>query len=145
MDYEFLSFIFCDALELLVVYFFSSRFMQPETEVSIANFWFPVFQFTMSFVPAVYRIVMAIYRRALRKREERKQKAKGNTGDAVSNISLDRMNKKEKKFKFIIAICTETIEIVVILLTLAVFICSLGVTLCVSGNITYDSRHDQNF
>jgi len=90
MNYECLTFIFCDALELLLVYFFSSRFVQPESEVSIANFWFPVFQFIVRVVPAVYRIVLNITRRVLRKRKEPKQNAKNNTDDVVSNISQCR-------------------------------------------------------
>lgn len=114
--------------------------MQPETEVSIANFWFPAFQFSMSFVPGIYRIVMAVYKRSMRKKEERKRKKNKTDTDTISNRSLALMNKREKKFKFIIVICTETIEILVLVLTLTLFLCSLGVTLCVPDDITYDSR-----
>jgi uncharacterized membrane protein YbhN (UPF0104 family) len=112
--------------------------MQPETEVSIANFWFPLFQFGMSFVPGIARISMGTYRWTKKKRKNKtKQAEKAKKG---KESSTERHERKENKFKFIIGICTETIEITVLILTLLLFICSLGVTLCVPDTISFDSR-----
>ena len=111
--------------------------MQPETEVSIANFWFPIFQFGMSFIPGIFRITRAIFRFLLFKRKRNQIKAEN-----LTNRNEEKSSKlvKEKTFKFVMKIFTTSVEIVVLVITFVIFLCSMGVTLCVSGDVAFDTR-----
>ena len=69
------SFLLCDAFELAVVYFYASRYMAPENQVNIANFWIPTFTFLMAFIPGMYSI-FNLTRNWIKKKHEMKRKAR---------------------------------------------------------------------
>ena len=71
----FFSFLLCDAFELAVVYFYASRYMAPENQVNIANFWIPTFTFLMAFIPGMYSI-FNLTRNWIKKKHEMKRKAR---------------------------------------------------------------------
>ena len=71
----FSSFLLCDAFELAVVYFYASRYMAPENQVNIANFWIPTFTFLMAFIPGMYSI-FNLTRNWIKKKHEMKRKAR---------------------------------------------------------------------
>ena len=74
LEYDIVGYLLCDGLELMVVYFYSSRFMAPENDVNIANFWIPTFQFFTAFIPGIYHIYTLIKNFTLKKREKIKSK-----------------------------------------------------------------------
>jgi len=120
--------------------------MQPETEVSIANFWFPAFQFTMTFVPGISRIISAIYKYISGKRKNKNQENplesnKGCSARKIKFIIGQFYLNSTYNLYISLVICTEAVEILVFLLTLVLFICSLGVTLCVPDGISFDARY----
>ena len=71
----FSSFLLCDAFELAVVYFYASRYMAPENQVNIANFWIPTFTFLMAFIPGMYSI-FNLTRNWIKKKHEMKRKTR---------------------------------------------------------------------
>ena len=94
LEYDIVGYLLCDGLELMVVYFYSSRFMAPENDVNIANFWIPTFQFFTAFIPGVYHVYTLIKNFTLKKREKIKSKkyARRATLDGQSLGSLSDSN-----------------------------------------------------
>jgi len=96
LDYGIVSYLLCDAFELAVVYYYSSRFMAPENTVSLVSFWIPTFQFIMSFIPGVYHIYVLIRNWRAKKQERKRQQKTQNMEDSISNTSL----RNQQVFRF---------------------------------------------
>lgn len=98
LEYDVVGYLLCDGLELMVVYFYSSRFMAPENDVNIANFWIPTFQFFTAFVPGVYHIYVLIKNFTVKKRNNRKTRKQNQRRATLDGQSVGTIGTNDSNF-----------------------------------------------
>ena len=130
LDNDIVEFLLCNGWELLVIYFMIIRYMTPENDVSFSAIWFPVFEFLMAFIPGIFDIARAV-KKYYKKRSSQK---------SSETSSLKKMNKSERCTKLILTICSEAIQIVVLMLTFFIFMLSLIVSSCIPADNYTDAR-----
>ena len=86
--------------------------------------------FLMAFIPGIFDIARAV----------KKYYKKRNSQKSSETSSLKKMNKSERCTKLIMTICSEAIQIVVLMLTFFIFMLSLIVSSCIPADNYIDAR-----